>query len=100
MVATDLGTKDYGAILGQGATIPTSSFGQMHCDKFSGTLTCSCDNNCTGIGATANATAFGAMVTRMAQIAPELKDTEVRITYAIRASVTPATRMAPMSRRL
>ena len=30
---------------------------------------------------TADATAFGSMVTRMAQIAPELKDTEVQITY-------------------
>ncbi len=81
MVASDLGAKDFGSVLGQGAVIPNSSFGQMHCDKSSGSLTCACDSNCTGIGTTADATAFASMVTRMAQIAPELKDTEVKITY-------------------
>jgi hypothetical protein len=81
MVASDLGAKDFGSILGQGAVIPTSSFGQMHCDKSSGALTCACDSNCSGIGVTADSAAFTAMVTRMTQIAPELKDTEVKITY-------------------
>jgi Flp pilus assembly protein TadG len=80
-IASGLAAKDFGSTLGQGAPIPTSSFGKMHCDKFSGTLTCSCDSNCSGIAMTANATAFQQMVNRMIQIAPALTDRNVRITY-------------------
>lgn len=81
MVATDLGTTNFGSSLGQGATIPTSAFGQMHCDKFSGTLSCTCDSNCTGIGMGASTTAFDRITKRMRQIAPLIKDTNVQIVY-------------------
>ena len=80
-VASGLNTKDFGSILGQGAKIPPSAFGKMHCDKFSGTLSCSCDSNCSGIGMTADATAFQGMTDRMSEIAPMLTDQNVRITY-------------------
>jgi hypothetical protein len=81
LVPTDLGSFNFGIGLGQGAAIPTSSFGSLHCDKFGGSLTCSCDSNCAGIGMTADATAFAAITDRMKQIAPMLSDTNVRITY-------------------
>jgi Flp pilus assembly protein TadG len=80
-VASGLNTKEFGASLGQGAKIPASAFGKMHCDKFSGTLTCTCDSNCSGIAMTANSAAFTAMTNRMSQIAPMLTDQNVRITY-------------------
>jgi Flp pilus assembly protein TadG len=80
MVPTDLANMNFGAILGQGAQIPTSAFGSLHCDKPSGTVQCSCDSNCSGIGMTANAVAFDAVVTRMAQIAP-IAASNVTITY-------------------
>jgi len=81
IVPTDLANMNFAVTLGQGAPIPTSSFGGLHCDKFSGTLLCSCDSNCSGIGMTADSTAFGLVATRMHQIAPIIADTNVRITY-------------------
>jgi hypothetical protein len=81
LVPSDLGSFNFGIGLGQGAAIPTSSFGALHCDKFSGSLTCTCDSNCAGIGMTADAAAFTAITDRMKQIAPDLADTNVRITY-------------------
>jgi hypothetical protein len=81
MVPTDLANFNFGTTLGQGAQIPTSAFGALHCDKFGGSLQCQCDSNCTGIGMTANSTAFENIVTRMSEIAPEITDTNVRITY-------------------
>lgn len=81
MVPSDLANVNFGATLGQGAKIPASSFGGLHCDKFTGTLQCSCDSNCSGIGMTADANAFQLIVTRMSQIAPILTDRNVRLTY-------------------
>ena len=81
MVPSDLASTNFGTTLGQGAAIPTSSFGGLHCDKFSGTLQCTCDSNCSGIGMTADTFAFSRIATRMAQIAPALADTNIRITY-------------------
>jgi hypothetical protein len=80
MVPTDLANTNFGSTLGQGAEIPTSAFGGLHCEKPSGTVQCSCDSNCSGIGMTANATAFDAIVTRMAQIAPIAAE-NVTVTY-------------------
>jgi Flp pilus assembly protein TadG len=81
MVPSDLAAENFGATLGQGAAIPTTTFGSLHCDKFSGTLQCSCDSNCSGIGMTADAAAFQLITDRMSQIAPILTDRNVRITY-------------------
>jgi Flp pilus assembly protein TadG len=81
MVPSDLASTNFGATLGQGAKITSADFGQMHCDKFSGTLQCVCDSNCADIGTTADANAFGLVVARMQKIAPVLADTNVRITY-------------------
>lgn len=81
MVPSDLAAANFALNLGQAAQIPTSSFGALKCDKFSGTLTCTCISNCTGIGMTADAAAFGRIATRMTQIAGLIQDTNVRITY-------------------
>lgn len=81
MVASDLGSYNFGLSLGQGAKIPTTAFGSMHCDKLTGTVSCTCDTNCTAIGTTANASAFERIATRMQQIAPALSDQNVVITY-------------------
>jgi hypothetical protein len=81
MVASDLSDENFGETLGQGAAIPASSFGKMHCDKFTGTLTCTCDDTCGDVGMTADGAAFDNIVGRMQQIAPMLADTNVRITY-------------------
>jgi Flp pilus assembly protein TadG len=81
MVPSDLANLNFGATLGQGAAIPTSSFGQLHCDKYTGTLQCACDSNCSGIGMTADTAAFQLIVDRMAKVMPLLTDTNVRITY-------------------
>ena len=81
MVPSDLATENFGETLGQGAKIPASSFGGLHCDKFSGTLQCACNSNCSGIGMTADAAAFQLVTDRMSQIAPILTDQNVQITY-------------------
>lgn len=81
MVPSDLASENFGLSLGQGANIPTSSFGQLHCDKFNGTLQCSCDSNCGDVGMTADSNAFQLITDRMSQIAPILTDRNVRITY-------------------
>lgn len=81
MVPTDLAARNFGSILGQGATIPTSQFGSMQCDKSGGTVTCSCVSNCSGIGTTADSAAFNLVAGRMTLISGAIKDTNVRITY-------------------
>jgi hypothetical protein len=81
MVPSDLASMNFGIALGQGAKIPAANFGELTCDKFPGSLSCSCVSNCSGIGMTADATAFGLVATRMHQIAPIIADTNVQIRY-------------------
>lgn len=81
MVPTDLANKNFGAVLGQGAVIPATQFGEMRCDMSGGSLACTCVSNCSGIGTTADTTAFNLVATRMNQIAGIVAPTNVRITY-------------------
>ena len=81
MVASDLGSYNFGLSLGQGAKIPTTAFGSMHCDKSTGAVTCTCDTNCSGIGTAADADAFNRIASRMMAIAPSLSDKNIVITY-------------------
>lgn len=82
MVASDLGSYNFGLSLGQGAKIPTTTFGSMHCDKATGAVTCTCDSNCSGIGTTADSGAFDRIASRMIAIGPPgLTDENIVITY-------------------
>lgn len=81
MVPTSLANANFATSLGQGASIPTSSFGEIQCEKSGGTLTCTCVSNCTGIAMTADTAAFALIATRMKGIAAGIADTNVRISY-------------------
>jgi hypothetical protein len=80
MVPTDLASANYGLTLGQGASIPTSAFGEAECEKPSGTVTCTCTVTPCPALTTFNTAAFDAVVARMAQIAPTAAS-NVTITY-------------------
>ena len=80
MVPGGLASANYGLTLGQGASIPASSFGEAECEKPSGTVTCTCSVTPCPTLTPVNDTAFDAIVTRMAQIAP-IAASNVRITY-------------------
>lgn len=81
MVPTDLASKNFGTTLGQGAPIPTASFGSMQCQMSGGSLACTCVSNCSGIGVTADPVSFGGVAARMNQIAGVIAPANVRITY-------------------
>ena len=81
MVPTGLATYNFGAVLGQGATIPTSSFGAMQCTSNGTTASCSCISNCAGIATTADTLAFNTVADRMILIAGYLNRSNVTIRY-------------------
>jgi Flp pilus assembly protein TadG len=80
MVPTDLASANYGLTLGQGASIPPSSFGEAQCEKPSGTVTCTCTVTPCPALTTFNTAAFDAVVARMAQIAP-VAASNITVTY-------------------
>jgi Flp pilus assembly protein TadG len=84
MVPGGLYAKDFSETVGQGISVPTSSFGLAQCSKPSGTVTCSCDTNVGGCPTLTpyNSTAFNAIVTRMSLLAPVITEKEVTIRYA------------------
>jgi Flp pilus assembly protein TadG len=81
MVPTDLAAKNFAVALGQGVQIPTSSFGGMQCTSNGTTATCTCVSNCSGIGTTADSTAFNLIADRMALFAGMIGRSNVQITY-------------------
>lgn len=81
MVPTDLANTNFGSTLGQGASIPTSSFGAMQCTSNGTTASCSCISNCSGIGNTADTTAFNRVADRMNLIAGFVGRSNVTIRY-------------------
>ena len=81
IMPTDLANMNFGATLGQGAVIPTSSFGAMQCTSNGTAASCSCVSNCPGIGNTANTTAFNRVADRMILIANFMRRSDVTITY-------------------
>jgi Flp pilus assembly protein TadG len=81
MVPTDLANTNFGSTLGQGAVIPTSSFGAMQCTSNGTTASCSCISNCSGIGNTADTPAFNRVADRMILIANFVNRSNVTIRY-------------------
>lgn len=82
MVPTGLANTNFGLTLGQGASIPTSSFGAAECDKTSGSVACNClaGSTCPALSPI-NSVAFQNIATRMEAIAPMIADTDIRIRY-------------------
>jgi len=82
MVPTGLANTNFGLTLGQGAPIPTSSFGAAECDKTSGSVACNCvvGSTCPALSPI-NSAAFQNIATRMEAIAPMIADTDIRIRY-------------------
>jgi Flp pilus assembly protein TadG len=81
MVPTDLANANFGTTLGQGAVIPTSSFGGMQCTSNGTTASCSCVSNCAGIGTTADTAAFNRVADRMILMANFVRRSDVTIRY-------------------
>jgi Flp pilus assembly protein TadG len=81
MIPTDLATKDFGAVLGQGAKIPTSQFGEMLCTSNGTAASCSCVSNCSGIGTTASNADFNRVADRMTLISGSIGRSNVQIRY-------------------
>ncbi len=85
-VPTGLSTKEYGAVLGQGAPIPLTQFDRVQCSKSGSTVSCNCPTGhtapavCSTLGSPDSAT-FNAIVTRMRAIAPAISESNVRINY-------------------
>ena len=86
-VATGLSSKEFGAVLGQGATIPLAQFDKVVCSKSGSTVSCSCPTGhtdppvCSTLG-TPDSTTFNAIVTRMRTIAPAIAEGNVSIGYS------------------
>lgn len=81
MVPGGLASQNYGAILGQGAAIPTSQFGAAACSAPAGTLTCTCVTSPCPTLTPVDNTAFTAITTRMNQIAESVSPQDVTIRY-------------------
>lgn len=81
MVPGGLAAQNYGAILGQGASIPTSQFGAASCSAPAGTLTCTCVTSPCPTLTPVDNTAFTAITTRMNQIAESVSPQDVTIRY-------------------
>lgn len=81
MVPTGLASYNFGTVLGQGAKIPTSSFGAMQCTSNGTAASCSCVSNCSNIATTASSPSFNAIADRMTQIAGSVSRTNVTVRY-------------------
>jgi Flp pilus assembly protein TadG len=81
MVPGGLASTNYGLTLGQGASIPTSSFGAAQCQKPANTVTCTCPVTPCPTLTPVDSTAFNAVVTRMRLIARMINANNVTIRY-------------------
>ena len=77
-----LAATNYGTTLGQGAVIPTSSFGVARCSKPGNTVTCTCVTTPCPTLTPINGGTFDAIVTRMRGVAPAISPVDVEIVYA------------------
>jgi Flp pilus assembly pilin Flp len=88
-VATDVvpsGLSSYSfAVSGgisQGTAVPKTAFGGIWCASDSGTVGCTCkDSSACAFGTSANPTAFQSLVSRMADIYPNISADNLRIDY-------------------
>lgn len=81
MIPEGLATQNYADTLGQGASIPVSSFGAAQCQKPAASVTCSCATTPCPTLSPVNSAAFDAVTGRMKQIAPDISDADITIRY-------------------
>ena len=81
MVPGGLAAQNYGLTLGQGAPIPTSSFGSAQCTSSGGTVSCSCITAPCPTLTPIDTAAFNAVADRMILIAGYLNRSNVTIRY-------------------
>jgi hypothetical protein len=79
VISTSLGTQNYVGVGGltQGDLIPASALGTLRCTRSA----CTCTGTCPSGFATANATSFDRVVTRMRYMKPDINANNVSITY-------------------
>jgi Flp pilus assembly protein TadG len=73
---------NYGTTLGQGAVIPTSTFGATSCTKPANTVTCTCITAPCPTLTPVNGGTFDAIVARMHGVAPAIAPDDVTIVYS------------------
>ena len=100
MVPGGLAAANYGTSLGQGASIPTSSFGAAQCAKPAASVTCTCATTpCPTLTTPVDTAAFNAVAERMKLIAPMVTDPNVTIDlYAIPGLAMPEIPTGPRCR--
>ena len=81
MVPGGLAAQNYGVTLGQGAPIPTSSFGSAQCTSSGGTVSCSCATSPCPTLTPVDTAAFNQVADRMILIAGYLSRSNVTIRY-------------------
>jgi hypothetical protein len=81
MVPGGLSTANYGLTLGQGASIPTSSFGAAECEKATSSVTCTCTTTPCPTLTPIDSAAFDVVVNRMHNIAGLISANNVVIKY-------------------
>ena len=81
MVPGGLAAQTYGTTLGQGAPIPTSSFGAAQCSSSAGTVSCTCVTSPCPTLTPVDTAAFTAITDRMMLIAGILHPNNVTIRY-------------------
>lgn len=77
-----LAETNYGATLGQGATIPTTTFGAASCSKPTTTVACTCPTAPCPALEPINGGTFDDIVARMRGVAPAIAPSDVQITYS------------------
>lgn len=79
VISTSLSTTDYVGVGGltQGDVIPASALGTLTCTR----TACTCSGTCPTGYATANATSFDRVVTRMRYMKPDISASNVTVTY-------------------
>lgn len=76
-----LAAINYGTTLGQGAIIPTTTFGAARCRKPANTVTCDCLETPCPTLTPVNGSTFDAIVTRMNYISSDIDANDVEIVY-------------------
>jgi hypothetical protein len=77
-----LAATNYGTTLGQGAAIPTTSFGAARCVKPANTVTCACLTTPCPTLTPVNGGTFDEIVARMQGVAPAIATNDVEIIYS------------------
>ncbi len=77
-----LADTNYGTTLGQGAVIPTTSFGAAQCSKPTTTVTCTCATTPCPTLTPINTGTFDDIVARMRGVAPTILPRDVEIVYS------------------